>query len=53
MDLNYLYQRQQVSMFMAVNAGSEQARRAHRELADRYSARIADARIPLPVPDAA
>ena len=45
MDLNYLYHRHQVSIFMADNAASEQARSVHRELADRYAARIADAKI--------
>ena len=41
MDLNYLYHRHQVSLFMAANAASEVVRRAHRELADAYSSRIA------------
>lgn len=41
MDFNYLYQRLQVSLFMAENADSEQARRVHREFADRYAERIA------------
>jgi len=40
MDLNYLYHRYQVSLFMADNASSEEARRAHRELAEGYIARI-------------
>ena len=44
MDLNYLYQRHQVSLFMADNAASEGARRAHRELARGYASRIAVAR---------
>jgi hypothetical protein len=44
MDLNYLYQRHQVSLFMADNAGSEQARRIHRELAHGYASRIVDAK---------
>jgi hypothetical protein len=43
-DLNYLYQRHQVSLFMAENAASEQARRVHRELADGYAARIGEAK---------
>ena len=47
MDLNYLYHLQQVSLFMADNATSEQARHIHRELADRYAARIADAKTPV------
>ncbi len=44
MDLNYLYQRLQVSSFMAENASSEEARHVHREFADRYAAQIADAK---------
>lgn len=48
MDLNYLYQRQQVSRFMADNAANEHARRVHQELADGYAARIAGARCPRP-----
>ena len=43
MDLHYLYQRQQVSRFMADNAASEHARRVHQELADGYAERIAGA----------
>lgn len=46
MDLNYLYQRHQVSLFMAENAACEQSRRAHQALADGYAARIAGARGP-------
>lgn len=45
MDLNYLYQRHQVSLFMADNAVSEPARRAHRQLADGYAMRIAGAKM--------
>ena len=48
MDLNYLYQRHQVSLFMSENAASHEARRAHRELADGYAARIAGAKCPRP-----
>ena len=44
MDLNYLYQRHQVSLFMAENAACEDARHVHREFADRYAAEIADAK---------
>lgn len=44
MDLNYLYHRHQVSLFMADNAASDPARRAHRELADRYAAQIVAAK---------
>ena len=43
-DLNYLYQRHQVSLFLAVNAASNEARSAHRGLADGYAARIAAAK---------
>ena len=44
MDLNYLYQRHQISLFMAENGSSDQVRRVHGEFADLYAARIADAR---------
>ncbi|HEX4762281.1 MAG TPA: hypothetical protein VFU87_05770 [Sphingomicrobium sp.] len=44
MDLNHLYHRHQVSLFMADNANCEQSRRAHRELAEGYAARIAQAK---------
>jgi len=47
-DLNYLYQRHQVSLFMADNAASQKARRVHRELADGYASRIAEAKNPQP-----
>ncbi len=43
MDLNYLYHRQQVSTFMADNAFCDPSRRAHREMAERYSRRITQA----------
>jgi len=43
-DLNYLYHRHQVSLFMAANGASRAARRAHSELADGYAARIVSAR---------
>lgn len=42
MDLNYLYERQQVSLFMADNANCEQARSAHRGLAEGYGKKIAE-----------
>jgi hypothetical protein len=45
-DLNYLYHRHQVSLFMAENAACEEARCAHRSLADGYAARIAEAKHP-------
>jgi hypothetical protein len=44
MDLNYLYQRHQISLFMAENGSCDQVRRVHGEFADLYAARIADAR---------
>ena len=46
MDLNYLLKRRQVSLIMAERAASEEARRAHRALADGYAARIAAADYP-------
>ena len=48
MDLNYLYHHHQISLFMAENAASEEARRAHQGLAETYAARIADAKCPRP-----
>lgn len=47
MDLNYLYHRHQVSLFMAHNARSEAARRVHREFASRYAAQITDVKNPF------
>ena len=44
MDINYLFHRHQVSLFMADNAASPRARLVHRELAERYASRIADAK---------
>jgi hypothetical protein len=41
MDLNYLYHRHQISLFMAFNAACGKARSAHRGLAEGYAARIA------------
>jgi hypothetical protein len=52
-DLNYLYHRQQVSQFMADNAPSEPARRAHRAMADAYWSRIATAKNSLRPAEAA
>ena len=49
MDLNYLYQRHQISLFMADNAASEPARRIHRELAAGYASRIVEAKNPQPL----
>lgn len=51
MDLKYLYDRRQISLFMAENAAGESSRRVHLELADRYSARIAAAKSPHPSAD--
>lgn len=53
LDLNYLYRRHQVSLFMADNAASAPARRAHRALADAYGGRIAAARNGRPTLEAA
>lgn len=47
MDLNYLYHRRQVSLFMAENARSDAARRVHLELAERYAGQIADTKRPV------
>jgi hypothetical protein len=44
MDLNYLYQRHQVSLFMAEHGSSAHVRRIHGEFADLYAARIVEAR---------
>ncbi|HEX6218839.1 MAG TPA: hypothetical protein VFZ35_06155 [Sphingomicrobium sp.] len=46
MDLNYLYHRQQISLFLAEHAACEQSREAHRGLADGYAAMIEQARDP-------
>jgi hypothetical protein len=45
-DLNYLYKRHQISLFMSDCASSEEARRAHRELAEGYASRIVAAKNP-------
>jgi len=44
MDLNYLYQRHQVSLFMSENAACDRSRSAHRGLTDAYASLIASAR---------
>jgi len=44
MDLNYLYQRHQISLFMAEHGPSDEARRVHGEFAGMYAARIAQER---------
>lgn len=46
MDLNYLYHRHQVSLFMSEHASCDDSRRAHGALADGYAARIAGAKCP-------
>ena len=46
MDLNYLYRRHQVALFMADHAAGERARAAHRGLAEGYAERIAATRRP-------
>jgi len=43
-DLNDLYQRHQISLFMAENGSTDEVRRIHREFGERYAARIADAK---------
>lgn len=45
LDLNYLYKRHQISLFMAEHSASDPARRIHRELAERYADRIAEAKL--------
>ena len=42
MDLDYLYQRHQISLLMAENASDQMVRQVHREFGQRYAARIAD-----------
>lgn len=49
MDVNYLYHRHQVSLFKADNATTEDARRVHREFAERYAAQIAQVKSPAPM----
>ena len=44
MDLNYLYHRHQVSLFMSENAACEQSRLAHLGLVAGYAARIEQAK---------
>jgi hypothetical protein len=43
-DLNYLYQRHQISVFMSENAACERSRNAHRGLMDAYASLITSAR---------
>ncbi len=40
MDLNYLYQRRQVSLFMSEHATCKSSRAAHSGLAEAYASRI-------------
>ena len=44
MDLNYLYRRHQISLFMAKNGSTDQVRRVHGEFAHLYAARITEAK---------
>jgi hypothetical protein len=44
MDLNYLYHRQQVSLYCADNAACDRSRQAHRSMADAYAALISVAK---------
>jgi len=46
LDLNHLYHRHQISLFMAENAASVTARQAHCVLAAAYADRIAAAKNP-------
>ena len=43
-DLNYLYKRHQISLYMAEHAACTRSRAAHRELTDAYAALIVTAR---------
>lgn len=43
-DLNYLYQRHQISLYMSDNAACERSRSAHRGLSEAYASLIASAR---------
>ena len=45
MDLNYFYQRQQVSDFMSNNAACDCSRMVHRKMADAYALLITNAKI--------
>ena len=44
MDLNYLYERHQVSLILAERAVTQESRRAHGRLAEAYALRIAAAK---------
>jgi hypothetical protein len=43
-DINYLFHRRQISLFLADNTASDAARLIHRELAEAYGYRIAEAK---------
>jgi len=43
-DLNYLYHRRGISLFMSQNAACERSRAAHLGLVGGYAARIAEAK---------
>lgn len=45
MDLNYLYHRHQVALFMSENAACDRSRRAHLELASGYASMINRAKL--------
>jgi hypothetical protein len=51
MDLNYLYHRRGISLFMSQNAACEQSRAAHLGLVGGYAARIAEAKRRLRRPE--
>lgn len=48
MDLNYLYKRHGIALFMADNAACLSSRRTHLAFAAEYARRIEDARAPAP-----
>ncbi len=45
MDLNYLYQRNAISLRQAENAACNASRIVHRKLADGYATQIGDAKL--------
>lgn len=47
-DLNYLYKRHQISLYMSDHAACESSKGAHRGLTEVYAALIASARRGLP-----
>lgn len=54
MDLNYLYHRHQVSLFMSENAACEPSRAAHSGLAEGYASQIdaiKQALLPAQIPE--